>query len=744
MRRAGDMKVCYGAFCVAILVGACGAELPPTTSSAAPDGILANGDDFVQVAREALTGASAPPVALGDGSGNFYLAVRKDALAQRWLLSAYMKQYHPGDAGAFAAETLGTRVVSFRVQNGKVFLFDASDAFASSALFDPQVLLEAYPIVSLPSFDRLRGSDNYVLFDPAGGLNRFSVTGELFADPYLSQFGAFELRVGLSFMQNFRAIPDGATYEQVFTGDVDPGTGPQTVWGTLGISLRRYAVGKGFVPTVDPGVPHYFLSDFRLIPDSQSMVEANPLHWNLHPGMVPIKVSITQGIQRAQADLQVALPGVDLLGALERGIESWNDVLGFPAFDAVFVNDDQIRDNDQSTVLVDYPGANNPFAFADFRSNPNNGEIFGGSVYFGGIFFSILPQIFVDDPPSAAASAAATPRKRPAVSSLIWDGMPARGPACVYWAAPYQKTFVSRLNGDRSLTAAQKGTRYIQHVMAHEWGHVLGLRHNFKGSLQPPTSSLMEYAIDADSVARPTPGPYDVDAIRYLYQYTQDLPVQPFCTDEDTLTDPNCVLFDSTAVPLHQYWPGEYDFITSLVLDSGAPVNFLELDGLNEILGYARDQGLEPVPLPAADPAFAADLAIGRAKVPIAAADAVDPVVVSRINDMAEFVLRRAVLDSPDLRGQISFDLTDLGAIAVVSQQAGAMVRNEDGVRTYALRRVAVDTLKKLQSPSALVELRASRTALALALVSGVSDDEAPLLEDLLTRVVAALTPYFD
>jgi hypothetical protein len=25
-----------------------------------------------------------------------------------------------------------------------------------------------------------------------------------------------------------------------------------------------------------------------------------------------------------------------------------------------------------------------------------------------------------------------------------------------------------------------------------------------------------------------------------------------------------------------------------------------------------------------------------------------------------------------------------------------------------------------------------------------VSDDEAPLLEDLLTRVVAALTPYFD
>jgi hypothetical protein len=740
------MKTWYRTACFAagFAALACGCGSPPTES--APDvepDVLAAGGVLVQVARAApaKTSMSAAPVGFGDGGSNFYLAIRKDALDQQWFLSAYVKQYHLGNAGVIAGSTLGTRVVSFRVQNDKVFLFDTSHAAQASALFDPQVLLEAYPVVHSDAFDRLRGSDAYVLFDPAGGLNRFLVTGDLFADPYLAQFGSFPLQVGLSFMQNFRAIADGATYEQVFTGDVDLGTGSQTVWGTLGLSLRRYFVGDGFVPTVDPGIPHYFLTDFRLIPDpplSGATMEANPVHWNLHPGMTPIKVSITAGIQRAQADF----PGIDLLGAIERGIESWNDVFGFQAFDAVFVNDDDIRDPDQSTVLVDYPGAGNPFSFADWRSNPNNGQVLGGSVYFGGIFFQVLPLIFQDDPPAAGAAAMARPSGKPAVSSLLWGGMPARRPACVYWAPTNQKRLLAGLQGSTSLTASEKGSRYIQHVMAHEWGHVLGLRHNFKGSLQPPTSSVMEYAVNADSVAQPTPGPYDIDAIRYLYQYSADLPAQPFCTDEDTQVDPNCVIFDSQADPLHQYWPAYYARVTSLVIDRGDPVtDFDDFSGLNEILGYARDIGF----VPAADRSFAADLALGRIKVPLAPADAADPTIVARVNDAAEFILRRIALDPPEQRGAIAFDVTDPGAIAVVAAQAGRMLRNEDGVRTYALRRVAVDTLKKLQDASAFLELRASRDALLTALVSGAFPaEQAPFEQDLLTRVVAALSPYFD
>jgi Met-zincin len=331
------------------------------------------------------------------------------------------------------------------------------------------------------------------------------------------------------------------------------------------------------------------------------------------------------------------------------------------------------------------------------------------------------------------------PRQKPGLTSVLWGGMPARRPACVYWAPTYEKGLASLLKGDSSLTAAEKGSRYIQHVMAHEWGHVLGLRHNFKGSLLPPTSSLMDYATDDDSVAQPVPGPYDIDAIKYLYQYSSDLPAQPFCTDQDTQVDPNCVLFDSQADPLHQYWPSVYELYTSFVL-SGAPPVYLEDGGLNEIAGYARDAGL----VPAADRAFAADLALGRSKVPIAPADAGDPLVVEAVNNMAEFVLRRFALDPPEQRGAIAFDLTDPGAIAVVSDQAGRMVRNEDAVRAYPLRRVAVDVLKKLQSPSAFLELRASRDALEAALAGDLPEAEVPFVQDLLERIVVALSPYFN
>jgi hypothetical protein len=73
------------------------------------------------------------------------------------------------------------------------------------------------------------------------------------------------------------------------------------------------------------------------------------------------------------------------------------------------------------------------------------------------------------------------------------------------------------------------------------------------------------------------------------------------------------------------------------------------------------------------------------------------------------------------------------------------MLRNEDGVRAFELRRTAVDTLERLQAGSAFLELRASRDAIAADLASGsVATDEAPYIEDILARIDQALQPYFD
>src|SRR5262245_17164291 len=84
-----------------------------SSSSDLPDDLLSTDADFIMVPRtslEAVTTARAAlgngPVALQDGDNNFYLAIRKDSLAQRWFLSAFTKQWFPGDVNAFADFTL--------------------------------------------------------------------------------------------------------------------------------------------------------------------------------------------------------------------------------------------------------------------------------------------------------------------------------------------------------------------------------------------------------------------------------------------------------------------------------------------------------------------------------------------------------------------------------------------------------------------------------------------------------------
>ena len=56
-----------------------------------------------------------------------------------------------------------------------------------------------------------------------------------------------------------------------------------------------------------------------------------------------------------------------------------------------------------------------------------------------------------------------------------------------------------------------------------------------------------------------------------------------------------------------------------------------------------------------------------------------------------------------------------------------------------------MDVLKRLQTDGAFLDLRAAREEVAALLAGGtLPDADVPLTEDLLARIEAALSPYFD
>lgn len=84
---------------------------------------------------------------------------------------------------------------------------------------------------------------------------------------------------------------------------------------------------------------------------------------------------------------------------------------------------------------------------------------------------------------------------------------------------------------------------YYEETIAHEVGHVFGLRHNFKGSTfltNGHSASVMDYTPRAERVHYAGPGTYDKAAIRWGYFGEVPAQTQPFCTDEDIWTYFDC------------------------------------------------------------------------------------------------------------------------------------------------------------------------------------------------------------
>jgi hypothetical protein len=249
----------------------------------------------------------------------------------------------------------------------------------------------------------------------------------------------------------------------------------------------------------------------------------------------------------------------------------------------------------------------------------------------------------------------------------------------------------------------------------------------------------MDYLKDDDSVALSKPGAYDVEAINYLYQMTDQEPKTTFCTDDSVTSDPECAMFDHGKDPLTETWEKTYSKVMTLVFKMGwGSLYDMYFDYyVNYVLDFARGAGSDDVAVNAYNAAMA------PAHAPIAPENIAKPGYAETADGLARRVLTRLYLDPEALRGYVSFDPSSPAVVAAALQDLSDNLTNVDNIRSFETRRVCVDILKKMQSNEAFAALRASRTTVATARAA-LSGEEAALTDDLLQRIDRALSPYFD
>lgn len=491
-----------------------------------------------------------------DGSPKIW--IEKDALEKEFLFQgSFIMQHFPP-----IGQAMRSRIVSFRKHGEKLYLLEATQGHTVTRDLPQSFLLAEFPI--------LEEIPERIAFDFNSGMRNIFIADDFWVRDYQ----------GTDYRPDFKMLKGGFSYlenaslhshNQLAISQLVQLSG---IFGfledhsTIGVKyyLSPYQPDPGFEPTLSTNLDR--VGFFEVAPelglDGNTRIRAVKFN-----SRKPIVFAISSNTP------------AEYRSSVREGVLYWNHILPESPIRVIDAPEGVVAPDMNYNVIQWIPWDQGGFARADFHMDPRTGEVLHAQVYVTSAFAFYGKNQIRSFLKRAKTKRIADPLGM--VKRVSLQG--------------FEKTQLCDLDAHEALarslrellatnaeieneTLLRVSQDYVRSTVAHEIGHVVGLRHNFSSSLQSqnyglghrqeifqeylkrgkvpsgilPASSVMDYflveegallgnLITQNGVALP----YDEKAIRSLYNHEQftakDLPL--FCTDSHIRQFVDCKKFDA-------------------------------------------------------------------------------------------------------------------------------------------------------------------------------------------------------
>jgi hypothetical protein len=522
------------------LLVSCGRTDTPTSAHSRPEVLAAS------LISQSFSASKDPK------TGRPTLVLHKTALDKEFLLQGAVISQPVAAMG----ESIRSRIVAFKQQGDQVFMLEATQGHTVTYDLPQNLVLAAFPVVS--------ESPTELNIDFNAGMSAIFTdsdwTGHSDTPEYSPTVSAAKIR--LSYLEDIKFVPQEKVVirqiAQVLSSGFLRGDSADVV--EVRYFLSPYRPSATFVPSKD--------ADFKRV----GFFEVTPkLKLDGSADAFSTKFDSTKPIIFAVS----ANTPAEYRQAVKDGILYWKGVL--PSLSAIDgpagVTAPDVDHNVIQWVNFDRAGS----AYADAQMDPRTGEILRGQAFITSTFaFGTKRKLR-----SLLRRLEATPTPTAPVKRIGLMGF-ASGRLCERNAEETLQRSLTALNASGASEAKilRVAQDFVRAVVAHEVGHLMGLRHNFAGSLDTKLFDLKDREkiyhayLENDSVApgletastemdylpleesaihgqqmRMVPGSlysYDRIAMEMLYFGKQpaakDVPT--FCTDDEVGKFKDCQRFD--------------------------------------------------------------------------------------------------------------------------------------------------------------------------------------------------------